>query len=143
MLQQPQLQEAVRIAGMLTAINEKHAIAETQRPPEPDGSPEAKLFSAYDAAEAALGRMQEITPAGPPRITPAEPLEHPNPERMARELEEAAEAAESLISQVPDDTRSDERDHLESALGWIIDAGNYLSGAAHPTDNPAPYDNDC
>ena len=140
MLRGKRLQEAAQIADMLQDINHKHSIAKEQKPPHPDRSPEARLFSAYDAAEAALERLREIVPASNPEHTCATPLTRPAPGQLSSELLEPAEALEELLAQLPVNYKDRHYPHVEAALGWVTQAGEYLSGTADPQDNPAPYE---
>lgn len=140
MLSTENLQQAQKIADMLSEINEKHTIARDHRPAQPDDSPEARLFSAYDAAEAAMGRLHEIVPEKEGQRQQVQPLTHPSPTLLAEELDQALQAAEELLNNLPLDTDQDTRDHLESAVARLADASGYLSGQEDPRDNPAPYE---
>ena len=135
-------QEAEEITTLLQEFNERYAGTRVNRPKLPDASDEAKLFSAYDAAEAALNRMLELKLQPNASRTPEAQRCNPTPADMAQDLGEISDRTESLLDNVTENSDPESHTHIESALGRLQDASELLSGRALPKDNPAPYEDE-
>ena len=134
-------QEAEELTTLLQEFNERYARTRLKRPKSPDASEEARLFSAYDAAEAALGRMLQLKMEPNAYRTAEAARNDPNPAEMAQDLGEISDRMESLLDNVNEHSDPESHTHIESALGRLQDASELLSGRALPKDNPAPYEN--
>lgn len=131
--------EIARAAAALRNFLDEHQTAALNRPAEPDNSERSIAFSAYDAAEAALGRLEEAEAALGENKPPEEPG---NRQRMVRQMGHIAgrlyRAREGLSAEENPNLR-ETLTHLDSGLAWMQDALDILLGRTPPGENPQPY----
>ena len=131
--------QAKEITTLLQEFHERYATTAVNRPEKPDTSLGATLFSAYDAAEAALGRMLELGIEQDTCRTPQQSQTNPTASEMAQDLGDISDRIESLLETVTHESDPDSHVTMEAALGRLQDASDLLSSRTLPSDNPAPY----
>ena len=140
----------------------RHAQARDKRPDEPDDSLEARLFSTYDAVEAALGWLTDSGDGlddleEEPATESPDPGEGGSEEAMKEDVDELCDTLEELMAAYAladpegphgetqpegEDAKTLRRAHeaAEAAAGRLSDASDLILGRASPKDNPAPYE---
>ena len=145
----PDLEAAI---GRLELFYNTHRSAAENRPAQAEESPAAKLFSAYDASEAALDRLWEarsqlrkVTQGREVTQDPERPvirLQHDFENDLSGNVSVVTDLLDTFSNLGSEPEMTGVINHIESALGRLHDAEDVMSGQASPLDNPAPFQGD-
>ena len=145
----PDLEAAI---GRLELFYNTHRSAAENRPAQAEESPAARLFSAYDASEAALDRLWEARSELRKVTQGAEVTQDPKrlPIKLQHDFESDLSGSVSVVIDLLDTFSNLGREpgmtavvnHIESALRRLHDAEDLMSGQTSPLDNPAPFQGD-